>query len=46
MAANGGVTARELKDLILGAVEAFQGGAPQWDDQTLVVVRILPAAPD
>jgi sigma-B regulation protein RsbU (phosphoserine phosphatase) len=34
-------TADSTVDTILGAVEAFQGGADHFDDETLVVLRVL-----
>ena len=37
--------ALEVMTRILSAVEAFAAGAPQYDDMTLVVLRILTERP-
>jgi serine phosphatase RsbU (regulator of sigma subunit) len=31
--------AREISDALYGEVAAFAGGVPQYDDQTLLIVR-------
>jgi phosphoserine phosphatase RsbU/P len=38
---NGGLSARELIDRIFHAAAEFVGGAAQYDDMTLVTVRVL-----
>ena len=35
-------TAKEIVSAVFGAMQAFRGDAPQTDDQTVVVVKILP----
>jgi len=35
-------TSREIVAAVFGAMQAFRGSAPQTDDQTVVVVKILP----
>jgi hypothetical protein len=35
-------SAREIVGAVFGAMQAFRGDAPQTDDQTVVVVKILP----
>lgn len=37
----GAISANELRDRIAAAVDAFVGEAPQKDDQTLVIARLL-----
>ena len=36
-----GLTAKEIKDKIIGDVERFSEGAPQHDDMTVVVIKVL-----
>jgi serine phosphatase RsbU (regulator of sigma subunit)/ligand-binding sensor domain-containing protein len=36
-----GLTAKEIKDKIIADVERFSGGAPQHDDMTVVVIKVL-----
>ena len=38
--AAGSRTAREIRDAILGDLSNFKGDQEQWDDMTLVVVRV------
>jgi sigma-B regulation protein RsbU (phosphoserine phosphatase) len=35
-------SAKEIVAAVFGAMQAFRGDAPQTDDQTVVVVKILP----
>ncbi len=40
MVADRNVSAAELADSLIAAVDAFEGGAERFDDQTLVVLRV------
>jgi sigma-B regulation protein RsbU (phosphoserine phosphatase) len=42
-AAGGGLGATHLIERILERADGFVAGAPQYDDMTLVVVRVLPS---
>jgi len=35
------LTAREIKDAIVGDVQRFMGSTPQFDDMTVLVVKTM-----